>query len=95
MCLTGPQQLESPFFTCFSVQEVMGWHVAKVRRYLAEQKIGQVEIKPRGVKIDVDGLARQFRTDGQGRRTLFILRFDKKVVCVVCQRVKGENLSGS
>lgn len=52
--LTGENAIDSPFLTCFEVQEVLPLNAKKVRTHLRALNIGNVEIKKRGCDISPD-----------------------------------------
>jgi len=63
--LTGERPIESPWLRGY---EVLAWHPADLKRTKAELKRlsgGTPVVKCRGARIDVDGLRRQLRGEGE------------------------------
>lgn len=93
--LTGDACLASDLATCFQVDEVVGFHRAKLRKHLRRRGIGRVAVKPRGVKVDVDRLAAELSGREGPERAVFLLRLGKKVVAVLARRVPTTEPDGS
>lgn len=84
--LTSDAAVDSPLVASFRVIDVMGFHERKFARYLRDKGFGEVTIKPRGIKADVDRLAKQFSESKGQPVAVFLLRLEKKIVAVVCER---------
>jgi hypothetical protein len=84
--LTSDAAVTSPLATAFRVIDVMGFHERKFARYLRDKGFGEVTVKPRGIKADVDRLAKQFSETKGPPVAVFLLRLEKKIVAVVCER---------
>ncbi len=78
---------ESPWLTGFELLAELPWRPKKVRRWLNEHNAGIVEVKTRGKAVDPDTTAKQLRGKGDTPYTVFILRFDVRVVALVCRRL--------
>ena len=55
--LTGEQLISTPFLTAFHVQDVSPLDLKRLRRLIAKNEIGTLEIKVRGVDIAPETLA--------------------------------------
>lgn len=62
----------SPWLTWFAVDDVLPYDVKALRRYLADHRVGTVEIKKRGVDVDPATLRRQLKPKGPGAATLLL-----------------------
>ncbi|MGP1345942.1 MAG: THUMP-like domain-containing protein [Phycisphaerales bacterium] len=84
------------WLTGFEVLEVMAWNRRRVRAWLAARGAGIVEVKTRGQAVDPDVEQKALRGDGDAMFTVFVLRFDRSLRCVVARRVGvgGAGLSG-
>jgi hypothetical protein len=81
--LSGAAPSATPLATGFHVLREVPGRESDVAKTLREFGAGIVEVKPRGVRLDTDGLQRRFR--GQGGRPLTVLwtrRGDKQVAFV-------------
>ncbi len=85
--LTGDGPLDSPWVTGFEHVASMPWRLEKVGRYLAERDAGLVEVKTRGGAVDPDVVQKQLRGAGGTPYTLFVLRYDQRVVAHVARRL--------
>ncbi len=72
--LTAAEAHSGPFARVFAVEDVIPFQLKRLRRYLRERGVGQVEIKKRGSALDVDVLRKRLRLRGDERRTLFLTR---------------------
>ncbi len=85
--LTSDRVIESAWLTAFEVMEQMPWRVNKVKAWLAAHNGGIVEVKTRGGVVDTDRAQAQLRGEGDHSFTVFVLRFDQRVVAAVTRRV--------
>lgn len=84
---TGDSPLLDPALACFEVLEVLPFRVKPVAGLLRTRKIGQLEIKKRGVALDPAELRRQLRLKGDDSATLLLAPVAKRVTAVVARRV--------
>jgi hypothetical protein len=63
-------------------------HLQPIRDWLAAHDAGHVEIKTRGKAVDPDRLQPQLHGPGSQPHTLFILRFDHTLRCLITRRLK-------
>lgn len=79
--------IDSPWLTGFELLAELPWRAKKVKRWLSEHDAGIVEVKTRGKACEPDAVAKQLRGKGGTPYTVFVLRFDVRVVALVCRRV--------
>lgn len=84
--LTGPSRVDSPFLTAFEHIETLPWRTRKIKQWLASHDGGIVEVKTRGKATDPDRAQRDLRGEGATMYTLFVLRYDRRVVCHITRR---------
>ena len=85
--LTRDTPTTSPWLTGFELLAELPWRPKKVKQWLSQRDAGIVEIKTRGKAVDPDAVAKQLRGKGKTPYTVFVLRFDVRVVALVCRRV--------
>jgi hypothetical protein len=85
--LTGDTEAHTPFATTFVVRERLRYDVRALRRWVAEGGIGRLEIKQRGVGVDVTQLRRALRPSGPNQATLIISRTPRGTVVAVTDRL--------
>jgi hypothetical protein len=85
--LTGPLPIADVALACFEVDDVLPFEPRKLARYLAERSIGQLEIKKRGVEIDLEKLRRELKLRGDNAATLFVARIGGRSTAVVGNRI--------
>ena len=79
---------DSPWLVDFELIETMPWRVEKVRQWLAAHGAGIVEVKTRGKAVDPDIVQKQLRGKGDQPFTVFVLRFDRKMVAWITRRLE-------
>ena len=85
--LTGPQLVASPWLTAFELLAEMPWQAKKVKRWLADHDAGIVEVKTRGKAVDPDRVQAELRGGGATTYTIFVLRWDRKLIALMTQRI--------
>jgi len=86
--LTGDDLIKNdPLLACFEVLEELPFDVRRVRGLIEARGIGRLEIKKRGVDIDVDKLRRSLATRGDGAGCLILARRGDRVTAVLARRV--------
>lgn len=88
--LTGPSPVDDPALAGFEVLDVLPFRIGPVRRWLAVQRIGRLEIKKRGVEIDPRELHRQLHVQGDEAATLLFMKLDARVIAVIARRLTPE-----
>lgn len=77
----------TPFAEAFRVREVLPWKESVLRSWTADNSIGIVEIKKRGIDTDPAILRRRLRLRGKGSATLIISPSVHGAVCLVADRL--------
>ncbi len=70
--LTGDRLVRTPFLAAFEVQSVHGLDVKQLRRLVAEQDLGPLEIKVRGLDLAPETLRARLRPGGSHPATLIL-----------------------
>ncbi|MEM9417786.1 MAG: class I SAM-dependent methyltransferase [Planctomycetota bacterium] len=89
--LTANHAVDSPWLTGFELLAELPYSAKnpkKIKAWLDDHDSGLVEIKTRGKAVDPDPLQRALRGTGTTPYTLFILRFDQKLACLICRRLR-------
>jgi SAM-dependent methyltransferase len=84
--LSGDVALESPLVRGFAVEEQLPFGLKPLRRRLRELRVGNLEIKKRGVALDPDVFRRRLKLRGSESKTLIITRIGAKPIAFICQR---------
>ncbi len=77
----------SEWANCFEVVDVLPWDERRVRRWLREHKIGEVEVKKRLLQLDANATQRQLRGTGNETITLLITRLGDRTRAVAARRI--------
>lgn len=84
--LTGDAETSSPALTWFEVTDEVPFDVRRLKALLRQRRIGQLEIKKRGVDVDPERLRQQLQVAGDGRATLFLARRGKSITALLTRR---------
>lgn len=71
--LTGGSLVASPFLTPFEVLEILPLDRKRLRRLVAEQRLGPLEIKTRGLDLRPETLRAELRPEGPNPTTLLLI----------------------
>ncbi|MEM6505309.1 MAG: hypothetical protein AAF711_07560 [Planctomycetota bacterium] len=85
--LTSNTLTTSPWIDGFELIERLPWRPKRIKRWLAANDGGLVEIKTRGKACDPDTEQRRLRGGGSTTYTVFVLRFDTKVQALMTKRI--------
>jgi hypothetical protein len=85
--LSSEYAVDDPLLSCFEVLERLPLDLKHLRAALRRHRIGQLEIKKRGVAIDPQNLRKRVQGRGERRATLVITPMSGKVHAVLCRRV--------
>ncbi len=88
--LTSDDVLDNPWLTAFERLAELPYSAnnpKKIKAWLADHDAGIVEIKTRGKAVDPDPMQRALRGEGSTPYTLFILRFDQRLACLITRRL--------
>ncbi len=92
---TSDTAVESVWAQCFEVVDVLPWDQRRVKRWLRENRIGEVEVKKRLLQLDANEWQRQLRGAGEAKITLLITRLGDRVRAVVARRVRPSSRPSS
>jgi hypothetical protein len=84
--LTGERLIVTPLLTAFHVLDVSSLDLKRLRRLVAKNEIGSLEIKVRGVDVMPEALRRQLSLDGARTASLLIIGGSGPVRAVLAQR---------
>jgi THUMP domain-like len=84
---TADEAIETAWAQRFEVVDVLPWDQRRVKRWLREHRIGEVEVKKRLLQLDANEYQRQLRGAGDEKITLLITRLGDRVRAVVARRV--------
>jgi len=84
---TSDTALNSAWAQGFEVVDVLPWDGRRVKRWLREHRIGEVEVKKRLLQLDANEYQRQLRGAGEAKITLLITRLGDRVRAVVARRL--------
>jgi len=84
--LTGPRAIQDAALSCFEVRDVLPFEPRKLAKHLAEHSIGRIEIKKRGVEIDLEKLRNELRLRGENEATLLITSSHRGFIAIVARR---------
>jgi hypothetical protein len=83
---TSDTSVESAWAQRFEVVDVLPWDQRRVKRWLREHRIGEVEVKKRLLQLDANAHQRALRGAGEAKITLLITRLGERVRAVVARR---------
>lgn len=84
--LTGDDWVESPFVQTFEVIENLPNNDREIRAAFRRTMFGEVEIKCRHIRIDVEAVRRKLPLEGKGPATLIFTRQNGRSKAVLCAR---------
>jgi THUMP domain-like/RNA cap guanine-N2 methyltransferase len=93
--LTGERSISTPFLTAFRVLDVMPLDLKRLRRLIARNEVGTLEIKVRGVDVSPETLRRQLDLRGQRTASLLVIGGSGPVRAVLAQRASTGGSSTS
>lgn len=93
--LTGDHPIDDPALASFEVTDVLPLDLKRLSQLLRQRKIGQLEIKKRGVAIDPQILRAKIHLRGDGQATLIVLKYRGHVTAVIATRCASLSRLGS
>lgn len=84
--LTSPELLVSPFLTAFETLEVLPLDVRKLKRIVAERRLGPLEIKTKGLDLRPETLRPILRPPGPNAATLLLIGGRGPAQAIISQR---------
>ncbi|KQO63578.1 class I SAM-dependent methyltransferase [Curtobacterium sp. Leaf261] len=86
--VTGDRAVSTPFAQTFRVREVLPLDPKRIGARLAEDGVGRVEIKKRGVDVDPAEFRKRLRLrGGSASATLVLTRLEGRHTAILCDRV--------
>jgi len=73
-------------WSSFEVLEALPFDVKKLRAWFAERRIGQLELKKRGLDVDLERLRKELKLSGDEAGCLILLRRGDRVTAVAARR---------
>jgi THUMP domain-like/RNA cap guanine-N2 methyltransferase len=84
--LTGERMITTPFLSAFHVLDVLPLDLKRLRRLIAKNEIGTLEIKVRGADVAPETLRREFDLGGARAASLLVIGGSGPVRAVLAQR---------
>jgi hypothetical protein len=84
--LTGDTPLVSPLTASFEVMEVLPFDLKRVKAALRERRIGRLEVKVRGARVDPEKIRRRLRVAGDASATLLLAGNQRVTLGIVAKR---------
>lgn len=85
--LTASRLVSSPFLQAFELVESLPFQQKLLRQYFRNSHFGQLDIKIRHLKTDVEKLRKQLPLPGDQPGVLILVKNENKTRALVCQRV--------
>jgi hypothetical protein len=85
--LTGPAPISDPALTSFQVDGVHPFRTKSLVSHLRDHRVGQLEIKKRGVDITPEKLRRELKLRGDNASTLLITPIAGRTTAILAHRV--------
>jgi hypothetical protein len=85
--LTGPQSIHNAMLDCFEVQGLFPLRIRDIGAHLRQRKVGQIEIKKRGLDIDPQKLRRRLSPRGDEAATLLITPIAGRPAVILARRI--------
>jgi SAM-dependent methyltransferase len=86
--LTADTALATPFATCFRVTDTFPYDEKRLKKELAQRRIGTLEIKKRGVDVDPAQLRKKLSLKGDASATLILTRVAGRHTALLAERVR-------
>lgn len=84
--LTSDRNVKNPLLASFRVRDVLPYDLRKLKTYCREHRLGQLEIKKRGVELQPHFVRRQIISAGEEAAVIIITPFDGGVKAIVAER---------
>ncbi len=85
--LTSDKLVSDPALACFEVEEVLPVDPKHMKSAIRKRRIGNLEVKKRGVRIDPEDVRKQINPRGDEAGTLIIVPVNKKVSALLTHRI--------
>jgi hypothetical protein len=90
--LTGNDELADPLLAGFAIAAALPLRTAAVAQWLAARDVGRVEVKKRGVAIDLEKFRRDLKLRGDGEATVLLTRAGKRQLAIIAQRLESRSV---
>lgn len=84
--LLGDELVQTPLATAFQIRGVRPFSAKDTRAWLAQEDIGEVELKTRGFAASPEELLRKIKPRGHGKASLFVTRADDRTWAILADR---------
>jgi hypothetical protein len=84
--LTSDECVAHPLLASFRVRDVLPYDLRKLKTYCREHRLGQLEIKKRGIELQPHFVRRQIIAAGDQSAVIFITPFAGSVKAIVAER---------
>jgi hypothetical protein len=85
--LTGSRLIDDPALSVFEINDVLPLDRRRLRAYCREHRIGRLEVKKRGVKIDPARLRREIVGAGEREATLIVTPCAGQLRAIMARRI--------
>jgi hypothetical protein len=85
--LTGDERVNHPLLQSFQVEQVLPLRTDAIAQHLAGQGVGRLEIKKRGVTMDLEGFRRRLKLHGDNEATVILTRVGKRQIAIIARRL--------
>jgi hypothetical protein len=85
--LVNEQQVSTPLAAGFRILDVVPFSAKRLRSWLAEHGIGEVDIKTRGFAVRPEEIRRRLKLRGDQSATLLLTRIGDKPVSILAERL--------
>jgi hypothetical protein len=85
--LTADQPLHDPALAGFEVLETLPLDRKRLKATLRERGVGRLEIKKRGVEVNLDQLRRELQTPGENAATLLLAPLAGRATAILARRL--------
>jgi hypothetical protein len=85
--LTSDKLVADPALACFEVEDILVVDPKRLKAAIRDRRIGNLEVKKRGVRIDPEEVRKQINPRGDDTATLIIVPVNKKVSALLTRRV--------
>lgn len=93
--LTGDAPSDDPLLACFAVEAVTPLRIRDVAAALVAARIGRVELKKRGVDVDLEKLRQKLKLRGDEPGAVIITRIGEHRAAIIGRRVPAGVVNGT
>jgi SAM-dependent methyltransferase len=91
--VTCDRKPDTPWGRCWQILDWLPFQLKRLRRYLAERRVGKVTVKKRGFPMSPEELIARLRlTDGEEERVVVMTRHRGRAIAIICAAMPfGQN----